>query len=218
MSYGILAFEVGSKGSFIPQSISNNNIHLNVYSTIDSLNNIYTTIVNKDTLTDGFIELNAGNNSYINSAYILLSAATLSDTTNITLGGQTVNADGICPAYTWHNLGVSNHICKLLVKSGSAAIIRFSKTASMSIDNMYHPTSEWVVYPNPIGSMFYVRSNTSASDTRLIIYDLLGKICYSTYTNESSVLIDATELTNGIYFLQIVSAGKVVSTQKLIRE
>lgn len=200
MSYGILAFEVGSKGSFIPQSVSNNHINLNVYSTIDSLNNIYTTIVNKDTLTDGFIELNAGNSSYINAAYILLSATALADTTNISLGGQTVNAYGTCSAYTWQNLTVSNHTCKLFVKAGSAAIIEFSKTALTSIDNMQSSNSDWIVYPNPSNGEFTIQS-PSEEDTNCKVVNSLGQVVEQFKLTKDNNFTHQLKATEGVYYL-----------------
>jgi len=123
--YGILAFQVGSKGRFIPATITNKNINLNVYSVIDNSKTIFLTIVNKDTLQNALIQIQIENSEYTIANFITLSSNALTDTINVKLGGQTVSADGLCAEYNWQSLNMTANTIQVNVSAGSATIIRF---------------------------------------------------------------------------------------------
>ena len=218
ISYGILAFQVGSKGSFIPAAVSNNKINLNLYSTLDSLGNTYTTIVNKDTLKNAFIELNAGSNSYTTAAYITLSASALSDTINITLGGQAVKAYGTCQPYTWQNLTVASHKTSLLVPAGSAAIIRFGQNATNGIRQELSSGKDFVLFPNPAKDELFLRTPMLSAGTRLAVFDMLGNQVYTQIIREQNTSCPINQLGKGMYFLRVLSGDMALYTGKFIHE
>ena len=76
-------------------------------------------------------------------------------------------------------------------------------------------------YPNPATSsvtIAYDLSNLSSADTRVVITNLVGsKVAVRPIAGTSGkVSMDISNLDSGIYFYSIESAGKVVSTKKLI--
>ncbi|MDF2436170.1 MAG: hypothetical protein K0Q95_546 [Bacteroidota bacterium] len=74
------------------------------------------------------------------------------------------------------------------------------------------------IYPNPTAGLFRLRMNGSTNkDVKIEIIDLAGKLMFATIRNieNNNVEIDASCLSNGIYFLKILNDG-LSGTQKLI--
>lgn len=73
------------------------------------------------------------------------------------------------------------------------------------------------VYPNPVNETANVVFNlTSNVDTNIEIVNILGEVVYTenlgTLTNgQHTTVVDVQGLTNGIYFLNIISEGNIVS-------
>jgi hypothetical protein len=218
ISYGILTFQVGSKGSFIPAAVTNNKINLNLYSVIDSVNTIYTTVVNKDTLKDALIELNAGSSLYTNASYITLSASALTDTIGVSLGGQEVSAYGTCPSFTWQSLTVSANKTKLLVPAGSAAIIRFSRSSTNGIQGQTKYSNDFVLYPNPSKDALFLQTSLLLADASLVVFDMLGNVVYTQVIKGQNTAFDITELSHGMYFLKVLKGDAILYTAKFIHE
>ena len=153
IAYGILAFQIGSKGRFIKETVSDYKINLDSYSVIDSPGNIYTTIINKDLFQDAVIKLaviDTGNSNYLNAEYVRLSSDALGDTTTVTLGGQVVDSKGIIPAYDWISLPDSSHKTQFIVPSGSAVVLKFNYSHGNSINDNSENTKHFLnLYPNP---------------------------------------------------------------------
>ena len=211
--YGILAFQVGSKGRFISSTVNNNHINLNCYSVIDSLKNIYVTVVNKDTLQDALMLLNAGDTKYTTAEYLELNAPSLGDTIlgHTTLGGQAVNSNGTCGTFYWQTIALSGNKTQLLVKAGSAAIIRFSSITTglkeLKSDNRL------LIYPNPANDKIYF-DEAVFWNAELTIYTIDGKIVVkNNHLTDNSM--DVSNLSPGIYFMEIENEN-FSTTQKII--
>jgi hypothetical protein len=212
--YGILAFQEGSKGKFISQSVINNHINLNTYSVIDSLGFVYTTIVNKDTLVNAVLKLDAGNSLYTTASYITLSSSSFTDTISTTLGGQSVGAFGTIGAYSWQTLAVTNHAVEVGVPFGSAMIVRFSPSSS-GIQTTQK--SGLKVYPNPSTGVLYLVNREALPDHALAeVFDLPGKRVYSGYLKDRQNQVDLSPLATGIYMLKVSAEGKMLLEQKII--
>ena len=217
ISYGIMAFQVGSKGWIIPANVTNNKINLTLYSVIDSANNIYTTIINKDSLHDALIVLNSGSTLYTTASTISLIADSLADTTNVSLGGQIVSAYGTCQPYNWHPLNVSGNKTKLLVPASSASIIRFSLPPT-NIKTQVSTEKDYSIFPNPSKSEINIFINDIEPDMRIYVFNASGNIVYSTAVNEQNTVLNMSPFNSGMYILKVVNKGFVLYTSKLIRE
>jgi len=221
IGYGILAFQAGSKGWFIPSNVSGNHINLSIYNTIDSLKNIYTTIVNKDTSEDALIKLDAGSNSYLTASYISLTAPFLADTINVSIGGQKVTSYGTCQPYNWQDLNVSANKIQLLVPKGSATMIHFREDSLSGINQKRTSiaTNDNVqVYPNPSTDKFTIALQMPAINISIEIYNSTGqKIKNITFNNISKLDINTSEFNKGIYYVRVISEA-TTSTAKVIIE
>ncbi len=94
--------------------------------------------------------------------------------------------------------------------------VYFSNESVLSIsDNSELPFS---VFPNPINDgNFTIRMPNATTNTKLIIYDSLGRIIYSSFL-EAKVSNDITldsSVSSGLYFIKMIQ-GQRVSTKKLI--
>ncbi len=71
------------------------------------------------------------------------------------------------------------------------------------------------VYPNPFSSVITIQSDILTEGT-ISIMDVAGKIIYSQQLNEMQTTLDVNALPNGIYFLELSSAGQK-TVKKLIK-
>ena len=74
------------------------------------------------------------------------------------------------------------------------------------------------IYPNPTKGIFNVSMGTIPPKT-ILVYDLIGKIvCTKTefQSNQSTVLLNLSNASNGIYFVKIISENKSV-TKRIIK-
>ncbi len=61
------------------------------------------------------------------------------------------------------------------------------------------------VYPNPAGFMLNIEANTNINEIRMI--DMLGQLVYTSRGNGFQHAIDVSMYRNGIYFVQLITAG-----------
>ena len=223
ISYGIMAFNAGSRGRLIPSYVTSSTVNLSVYSTIDSLNNIYTTIINKDTLKDALVQLFTGNTLYDTATFITLYADSLSDTAIITLGGQTVGADGTCQPFAWQYMQVDSGHAQLLVRAGSAAIIKLS-IDTVHVDTLnaglYSPrfnSAGYAIFPNPTHNEIYLTSCAEAGAV-VTVYDLLGSVVITQPVIGPKTELNLSELPPGLYFVKVTNSGVQVFTGKFVKQ
>jgi hypothetical protein len=74
------------------------------------------------------------------------------------------------------------------------------------------------IYPNPTEGIFNVSVGEITPKT-ILVYDLIGKIvCTKTefQNNQSTISLDLSNASNGIYFVKIISENKNV-TRRIIK-
>ena len=72
-----------------------------------------------------------------------------------------------------------------------------------------------VVYPNPTTSVVNIQSNAPIKSVQL--YDVQGRLLQTTLENNTDVLLDISEKSNGIYFLKITSE-KGIKVERIVKE
>lgn len=102
--YGMLCFQLGSQGRFIPLALSNtSNLNVTAYAVLADNGKITLTVVNKNSTVNADLTITAGM-PLTSAGYITLAsaAASLTATSGITLGGNAVksNGDFTTPVYT----------------------------------------------------------------------------------------------------------------------
>jgi hypothetical protein len=213
IAYGILAFQIGSKGMFISSTVTNNNINLDSYSVVDTSKNIYTTIINKerDTLQNAVINLDvdAGNSNYLSAEYVQLSSDSLGDTKKVSLGGQVINSYGTCPAFNWLPLTVSSHTTQIPVPAGSAVVVKFIYKNGNSINDYSGKNKHFLnLYPNPASEKVTIITDVTEHSV-ISIYNLQGQILLRQQIQQGKTDIDISELAKGVYILRLYSNARV---------
>jgi uncharacterized repeat protein (TIGR01451 family) len=74
---------------------------------------------------------------------------------------------------------------------------------------------DFVMHPNPAESILNINSETSLNTVR--IYDVIGKSILEVQNfNSSSKTIDVSELSSGIYFVEVTTYSNAKTTKKLV--
>lgn len=86
------------------------------------------------------------------------------------------------------------------------------------LGNPTFDSGNFEMVPNPADSMVQISlENTSEQINNIAIYDVMGKQIRNFNNNPSSeVAVDVSELSNGIYFVEITTDSNVKTTKKLV--
>lgn len=90
-------------------------------------------------------------------------------------------------------------------------------TLTVGIDEIIGQESEFSVYPNPVNSIINIENKSQVNSFHFIIVNSTGQEIMSEYMNGQQNKINTSNLTNGIYFLQI-KYGNKLTTRKFIKE
>ena len=74
------------------------------------------------------------------------------------------------------------------------------------------------IYPNPTKGIFNVSIGTIIPKT-ILVYDPIGKIVCSKdefQNNQSNIILDLSNVSNGVYFVKIISENKSI-TRRIIK-
>ena len=79
-------------------------------------------------------------------------------------------------------------------------------------------TSRLLIYPNPTSGVFSIEcENAPLASCSYCIYDALGKLVISNHLTPETRTIDLSAQPDGIYFLHLMEAVKVVGWQKIVK-
>jgi hypothetical protein len=97
----------------------------------------------------------------------------------------------------------------------------FSSASTLAIDPIPENLFKSVVYPNPVNSLLNINLTTSEeSKYKISLYEITGRFIKqsSVNTKDSSITINVTDLSSGMYILQISnSKGSLIETHKIIK-
>ena len=96
-----------------------------------------------------------------------------------------------------------------------------SNTSTLAINPIPESLFKSVVYPNPVNSLLNINLTTSEeSKFKISLYEITGRFIKqsSVNTKNSSITINVTDLSSGMYILQISNAnGSLIETHKIIK-
>ena len=122
--YGMLCFQLGSQGRFIPTILSNpNNLNMTAYAVLSTNGKIFLTVINKNSTTNANITLHNGT-PISEASYVTLTASSLTATSGVALGGHSIKSDGTftTPTFTPITQFVSGDVL-ITVPAASAMVI-----------------------------------------------------------------------------------------------
>lgn len=77
--------------------------------------------------------------------------------------------------------------------------------------------NELQVYPNPVSSHLTIELPQTNQECLLILMDTNGKEWSRQKTSQNKVLLDMSNLPNGIYFIQVTS-NDLLMTKKIVKK
>jgi PKD repeat protein len=160
-------------------------------------------------------------------AYVIYSTNTSSATWNWGDGTSTV---GFYPSHVYATTGTYS-ICVVVQNSyGCADSTCLNDSISVSGNMVYvnikaNPAGisqssvnneQLSIYPNPSNGVFAIKNSSLNSGIAVLIYDVNGKPVLSQVINNSKVIIDASNLNEGIYNVSILSNGEMINKRLII--
>ncbi|MBN8692818.1 MAG: T9SS type A sorting domain-containing protein [Bacteroidetes bacterium] len=157
-------------------------------------------------------------------------SVTANTTSTLICTGNTVTLNGGgANVYVWSS-GVNNNVPFSPTTTATYTVTGFDannckNTATVSvvvsactdIANIEQTKAQFIVYPNPNNGNFVIELNGFNGTSSIEIYNSIGKLVYSQdLTTEKNNL--TTNLSSGIYFVNVIENGKVIAVQKLICE
>ena len=73
------------------------------------------------------------------------------------------------------------------------------------------------VYPNPVSTILTI-DNTNQGINKVSMYDIYGKLIYSSIKQESTISIDFTALTKGVYIVELENKNQTITRKKVVKE
>lgn len=121
--YGMLCFQLGCQGRLIPLTLSNpNGVQVTAYAVLADDGTVNITVINKDAANNANVVVHTG--STLNSAtYTLLSAASLTATSGVTLGANAVKTDGTFTPPVFKTITHAGDSVRISVPFSSAMVI-----------------------------------------------------------------------------------------------
>jgi hypothetical protein len=78
-------------------------------------------------------------------------------------------------------------------------------------------SSDFIMYPNPTQGLITIVGDLIQSTTFVQLYDVTGQLIFSkNFEGTSSITIDVSEFSNGIYFTQIKNGNTTYCRQLII--
>src|SRR5690606_13112224 len=87
------------------------------------------------------------------------------------------------------------------------------------LDISAQETNTFSIYPNPAKSELFLTSKNNSGNLKLIIFNLEGRLLNTQNLNfENQTSIDVSNLSSGIYFLNIEDENGTTTVKKFIKE
>ncbi len=136
LAYGIKMFNLGSKGSFVPATLTNSaGINVAAYAVLGNDKSLYVTLINKEHVypgadtqpaADADVTLDAGP-GFTSGKCIVLTAPAVNSKTGVTLGGNPIKDDGsFVEAWAPLPAAPSGGKVQIKVPATSAVLVRLS--------------------------------------------------------------------------------------------
>jgi len=171
--------------------------------------------------TDGAGVKLAGTESYFCWTLCYDEGVFVSTPTNIAPGGNYIFVSDFEPHAA--SSGFQTNLYTFFVPNSNDSIylfIRYNATpAGINANTSVVKNEISAAYPNPAGNYTTISYSTkSASNTRLKVYDMIGVLVKEIALEETkgNVLVNTSEMENGVYFYSLVVDNKTVTSKKLV--
>lgn len=188
--YALLFFGAAGRGKIVPLNVNAGRVNLTAFATVDSDGTVRVTLINKDAV-DVAVQITPVG-SYAGAANVLrLSAPSLTEKTNITLGGASVAADGTWAPATAETTFTTFGFYPVDVPPGSAVLVSFG-SGKLGIGNTAGGGT--TVAPNSMASVYgpnlgFVERSATSTNLPATIAAVSALVTDSTGASRSAPLI-----------------------------
>ena len=74
------------------------------------------------------------------------------------------------------------------------------------------------IFPNPTNGVFNVIVSSQTKNSSIEVYNSIGVLVYNQKIINEQNIIELTNEANGLYFIKVMSDGKIVGTRKIVKE
>ena len=85
---------------------------------------------------------------------------------------------------------------------------------TVSIENLLISEKKYEVYPNPTSKFLTINGNLA--DSKIVIYDIIGKEILTKKVNATTVMLDVSDLLSGTYYIRIEGGNGVAVVQVVV--
>jgi hypothetical protein len=101
--------------------------------------------------------------------------------------------------------------------NGNTSEFGINVNYTLSVTQFENETNSFKLYPNPVADRLFVQSPTS-EDFSLYVVNTLGQVILSQNNEASSIELDVSTLSKGLYFLNIISKNGTAKSIKFIKK
>ena len=131
--------------------------------------------------------------------------------TSFYIVGSTASYEGMATDDAWQ---------KYFIPGGEETknifITKFTLEENLSLQDI--SKSKFVIYPNPSSGNFIVSFENPLADANIQIFDMQGRIVHAQKATQSKTVINVSNLSKGMYLLNVISENKIMFTDKIIIE
>ncbi len=131
--------------------------------------------------------------------------------TSFYIVGSTASYEGMATDDAWQ---------KYFIPGGEETknifITKFTLEEDLSLQDI--SKSKFVIYPNPSSGNFIVSFENPLADANIQIFDMQGRIVHAQKATQSKTVISVSNLSKGMYLLNVISENKIMFTDKIIIE
>ena len=84
------------------------------------------------------------------------------------------------------------------------------------INNLKLEKGDFKIYPNPATNGFNIQLSSIESNTSIVLYNQLGIKTKEVTTTEEITIVDVSNLSTGIYFVQVTNGVSVIGSRKIV--
>jgi uncharacterized protein (TIGR03437 family) len=188
--YALLFFGAAARGRVIPVNLNAGRINLTSFGVLDSDGTVRVVVINKDQALDAQAQITAPG-GFQNVTVLRLSAPSLTEKTNIALGGASVAADGTWSPAKIEQAASMFGFYPVDVPAGSAVLVSFG-SGKLGVGNTAGGGT--TVAPNSMASVYgqnlgFVARSTPSTDLPTTIAAVSASVKDSTATVRSAPLI-----------------------------
>lgn len=132
---------------------------------------------------------------------------------SIDSGGNSTSNGNITVLYTIGEVNVQELNVGNIFMSEGFISSDFGETLSIGDDNSMD--NQLLLYPNPAKDLMTI-TNLPYGETRIIVFDITGKVIVSKFTNAETTSINTTTFSNGVYLMRLNHNGEIVHKKLVV--